>query len=156
MENARETVLPDGTIQGILEKNAAAGRVDGIFGKLGSAGGEMEKVSGKTLGKVDTAIDFPAGTDLILTLDQPLAANSIFAADGASANLTSSGGVCAKSAFRRTAARPKQNEKARGPAQLDRRRKFGSGSQRLQTGRLERSQEIRGEVGSGNGPGYGQ
>ena len=79
VENARETVLPDGTIQGILEKNVAAGRMDGILGKLGSAGGEMEKVSGKTFGKVDTAIDFPAGTDLILTLDQPLAANSIFA-----------------------------------------------------------------------------
>jgi hypothetical protein len=78
VENARETVLPDGTIQGILEKNAAAGRVDGLFGKLGSAGGEMEKVSGKTLGKVDTAIDFPAGTDLILTMDQPLAVVSIF------------------------------------------------------------------------------
>jgi hypothetical protein len=78
VENARETVLPDGTIQGILEKNAAAGRVDGIFDKLGSAGGEMEKVSGKTFGKVDTAIDFPAGTDLILTVDQPLAAVSIF------------------------------------------------------------------------------
>ncbi|HXW13332.1 MAG TPA: LssY C-terminal domain-containing protein, partial [Terriglobia bacterium] len=78
VENARETVLPDGTIQGILEKNAAAGRMDGILGKLGSAGGEMEKVSGKTFGKVDTAIDFPAGTDLILTLDQPLAADSIF------------------------------------------------------------------------------
>jgi hypothetical protein len=76
VENARETVLPDGTIQGILEKNAAAGRVDGIFDKLGSAGGEMTKVSGKTLGKVDTAIDYPAGTDLALALDQPLTVDS--------------------------------------------------------------------------------
>ncbi len=72
VENARETVLPDGTILGILEKDAAAGRVDGVFSKLGSAGGEMNKVSNKTLGKVDTAIEFPAGTDLILNLDQPL------------------------------------------------------------------------------------
>jgi hypothetical protein len=78
VENARETILPDGTIQGILEKNAAAGRVDGLFDKLGSAGGQMQKVSGKTLGKVDTAIDFPAGTDLVLTMDQPLAPVSIF------------------------------------------------------------------------------
>jgi hypothetical protein len=76
VENARETVLPDGTIQGILEKNAAAGRVDGIFDKLGSAGGQMTKVSSKTLGKVDTAIEYPAGTDLALTLDQPLTVDS--------------------------------------------------------------------------------
>ena len=76
VENARETVLQDGTIQGILEKNVAAGRVDGIFDKLGSAGGEMNKVSGKTFGVVDTAIDYPAGTDLTLTLDQPLTVDS--------------------------------------------------------------------------------
>ncbi len=72
IENAREKILPDGTVQGILEKDAAAGRVDNIFDKLGAAGDEMTKVSGKTLGKVDTAIEFPAGTDLVLTLDQPL------------------------------------------------------------------------------------
>ncbi len=72
VENAREEVLPDGTIQGILEKDAAAGRVDDIFSKLGSAGGEMTKASNKTFGKVDTAIEYPAGTDVILTLDEPL------------------------------------------------------------------------------------
>jgi hypothetical protein len=72
VENAREKILADGTIQGILEKDAAAGRVDGIFDKLGAAGDQMSKVSGKTLGKVDTAIEYPAGTDLALTLDQPV------------------------------------------------------------------------------------
>lgn len=72
VENARETVLPDGTIQGVLEKEVAAGRMDGMFDKLGSAGSEMEKMSGKALGKVDASIDLPAGTDLTLTLDQPL------------------------------------------------------------------------------------
>lgn len=76
VENARETVLQDGTIQGVLEKDAAVGRMDGLLDKLGSPGGEMEKMSGKTLGKVDTSIDFPAGTDLDLTLDQPLTVDS--------------------------------------------------------------------------------
>ena len=76
VENARETVLPDGTVQGVLEKDAAVGRMDGMLDKLGSAGSEMEKMSGKALGKVDTSIDFPVGTDLILTLDQPLAVDS--------------------------------------------------------------------------------
>ena len=76
VENARETVLQDGTIQGVLEKDAAVGRVDGLLDKLGSPGSEMEKVSGKALGKPDTSIDYPAGTDLALTLDQPLAIDS--------------------------------------------------------------------------------
>ena len=73
VENARETILPDGTIQGVLEKDAAVGRVDTMLDKLGSAGEKMEEMSGKAVGKVDTSIDFPVGTDLTLTLDQPLA-----------------------------------------------------------------------------------
>ena len=76
VENARETVLQDGTIQGVLAKDAPAGRMDGMLEKLGSPGSEMEKMSGKTLGKVDTSIDYPAGADLVLTLDQPLVVDS--------------------------------------------------------------------------------
>ena len=76
VENAREKVLPDGTIQGVLEKDAAEGFVDGIFSKLGSPGNEMDKLSGKTLGKIDTSVTYPAGTDLILALDQPLSVDS--------------------------------------------------------------------------------
>jgi hypothetical protein len=76
VENARETVLQDGTIQGVLGKDAAVGRMDDLFDKLGSPGSQMEKVSGKALGKADTSIEYPAGTDLILTLDQPLAIDS--------------------------------------------------------------------------------
>ena len=76
VENARETVLPDGTIQGVLEKDAPIGRVDGMLDRLGSTGTEMEKIGGKTFGKPDTAIDYPSGTDLDLTLDQPLAVGS--------------------------------------------------------------------------------
>jgi len=76
VENARETVLQDGTIQGILEKDAAVGRADGMLDKLGTPGSEMEKVSGKAVGKFDTTIDYPAGTDMALTLDQPLTVNS--------------------------------------------------------------------------------
>ena len=47
-----------------------------MLDKLGSPGSEMEKMSGKTFGKADTSIDYPAGTDLVLTLDQPLAVDS--------------------------------------------------------------------------------
>jgi uncharacterized protein YidB (DUF937 family) len=76
VENARETVLADGTIQGVLEKDEAVGRMDGLLDRLGSAGSEMEKMSNKTIGKADTSIDYAAGTDLVLTLDQPLAVDS--------------------------------------------------------------------------------
>jgi hypothetical protein len=76
VENARETVLSDGTIQGVLEKDAAVGRMDGLLDKLGSPGSEMEKVSGKAIGKPETSIDYPAGTDMTLTLDQALAVDS--------------------------------------------------------------------------------
>jgi hypothetical protein len=77
VENAREAVLADGTIQGVLEKDAAVGRVDGLFDKLGSPGSKMERLSGKALGKPDTAIDFLAGADMVLSLDQPLAVGSV-------------------------------------------------------------------------------
>jgi len=76
VENARETVLADGTIQGVLEKDAALGRMDGLLDKLGSPGNEMEVMSDKAVGKSDTAINYPAGTDLELTLDQPLTVDS--------------------------------------------------------------------------------
>ena len=76
VENARETVLPDGTIQGVLSKDAPVGRIDNLLDKMGSTGSEMEKLGGKTFGKADPSIDFPAGTDLVLTLDQPLAVDS--------------------------------------------------------------------------------
>jgi hypothetical protein len=76
VENARETVLADGTIQGVLEKDAAVGRMDGLLDKLGSPGSTMERMSGKTLGKPDTAIEYPVGTDFVLVLDQPLTVDS--------------------------------------------------------------------------------
>jgi hypothetical protein len=72
VENARETVLQDGTIQGVLAKDVPVGRMIGMLDKLGSPGSEIEKMSDKTFGKADTSIDYPAGVDLILVLDQPL------------------------------------------------------------------------------------
>jgi len=76
VENARETVLPDGTIQGILAKDAAVGRMDGLLDKIGSPGGDMERLSGKAFGRFDTSIDYPTGTDMVLTLDQHLTVDS--------------------------------------------------------------------------------
>ena len=89
VENAREKVLADGTIQGILAKEVAVGLMDNTLDKLGVAGEDVKKVSGKTVGEVDTSIDYPAGADLTLALDQPLAVDATSPA--AAANQISSG-----------------------------------------------------------------
>jgi len=76
VENARETVLQDGTIQGLLAKEIPVSLVEGTLDKMGSAGGEVEKISDNALGKWDPSIDYPAGTDMNLTLDSPLTVDS--------------------------------------------------------------------------------
>lgn len=76
VENARETVLTDGTIQGMLLSEIPMSRLEGALGKLAEnnpeIGGEIQKASKRNLGESDTSISFPAGTDLALGLDAPL------------------------------------------------------------------------------------
>jgi LssY C-terminus len=80
VENARETVLPDGTIQGVLASELPISMIEQAAEKIGSKTGvNVQKDSRKYLGKTDTAIDYPAGTDLDLTLDQPLQLGRVFA-----------------------------------------------------------------------------
>jgi len=71
IENARETVLEDGTIQGVLASELPLAHLEGALGKLGD-GGDLQKVAEKNLGKSDTSIEYPAGTDFEWVLDQPL------------------------------------------------------------------------------------
>lgn len=77
VENAREKVLPDGTIQGVVQNEAAVGRMDTLLDRLGSPGSEMERMSGKAFGKIDTSIDLPVGADLVLMVDQPVAIDGL-------------------------------------------------------------------------------
>jgi hypothetical protein len=76
VENARETILPDGTIQGLLASELPLTMIEGALDKLKKTnpdvGGEMQKAAEKNLGKSDTSIDYPAGTDFSLVLDKPL------------------------------------------------------------------------------------
>ena len=76
VENARETILPDGTIQGVLASELPLTMVEGALDKLKKTspgmGGEMQKAAEKNLGKSDTSIDYPAGTDFSLAFDKPL------------------------------------------------------------------------------------
>jgi hypothetical protein len=73
VENAREEVLQDGTIYGVLASELPVSRLEGAVGKLGGQGGEFSKLEEKALGKSDTSINYGAGTDLTLLLDKPLA-----------------------------------------------------------------------------------
>jgi LssY C-terminus len=76
VENSRETVQADGSIQGVLQSEVPVGYIQKAVEKVEqsnpSMGGQMQKAQDKALGKLNTGIDFPKNTDLILALDQPL------------------------------------------------------------------------------------
>ena len=88
IENSRETVLADGTIQGVLESELPISMIQQGIAKLGKRGGTsssgsqsgdyVQKQSEKVLGKSDTSINYAAGTDVRLVLDKPLALSRTF------------------------------------------------------------------------------
>lgn len=82
VENARETILADGTIQGVLASELPLTMLEDALDKLKKTqpdiGGEAKKTSEKNLGKADTSIEYPAGTDLTLVLDKPLPLAQVF------------------------------------------------------------------------------
>lgn len=82
VDNARETVLADGTIRGLLASEVPLSRLDGVLGKLGQSdpalGTQIEQAASRNLGKLDTSIALPVGTTIELVLDQPLAVSGVF------------------------------------------------------------------------------
>jgi hypothetical protein len=76
VENARETILPDGTVQGVLASELPLTMLEGALDKMKKSspgiGDEMQKAAEKNLGKSDTSINYPAGTDFAVALDKPL------------------------------------------------------------------------------------
>jgi len=82
VENARESVLPDGTIQGVLASELPLTMLDNALDRLKKSrpdvGAEAQKAGEQTLGKADTSIEFPAGTDLLVALREPLSLEGIF------------------------------------------------------------------------------
>ena len=83
VENARETVLKDGTIQGVVASDLGSTYVDNALGKLAqqlpSMSGAIESFEKKQIGTPDTAISYPAGTDMEVALDNPLPVRKFFA-----------------------------------------------------------------------------
>jgi hypothetical protein len=72
VDNAREEVLQDGTISGVLASELPLTNLEDAMGKLGGQGGELSELEQKAFGKSDTSINYGAGTDLTLVLDKPL------------------------------------------------------------------------------------
>jgi len=72
VDNARESVLQDGTIQGVLSSDLPVSHLEDAMGKLAGQDSELSKYEQKAFGKSDTSINYGAGTDLTLALDKPL------------------------------------------------------------------------------------
>jgi LssY-like putative type I secretion system component LssY len=82
IENARETVLPTGAIQGLLQSEVPVSLLQGALEKWKKAnpqlGQEAEKQQLKYLGKTSTAVEYEAGTDFDLSVEKPLALDDVF------------------------------------------------------------------------------
>jgi hypothetical protein len=83
VENARETVKADGTIQGVLASEVPLSLLDNAIGKLGKLSESVRKQEVKQFGKTNTSIELPAGTDLVLALDKPLEVSGTFSSSAA-------------------------------------------------------------------------
>lgn len=82
IENARETIEKDGTIQGVLPSSLGATYLNNAFDKLAkqypslsSALGSFEK---KQVGTPDASISYPANTDMQVALDKSLGVGKSF------------------------------------------------------------------------------
>ena len=85
VENARETVLGNGKIQGVLASELPASYVRGELAKISQSssaiGAEIGKLGDKELGQTDTSISYPAGTDIQVVLTAPLEIHRWFSPD---------------------------------------------------------------------------
>lgn len=73
VSNARESLLADGTITGVLESEAPASLLSGALQKLGQIDSSVsDEIQKQKIGQVNSAIEFPVGTDIQFTLTEPL------------------------------------------------------------------------------------
>ena len=75
VDNAREKVLANGAIQGILASELPVTLLNSAIAKIQKkrAGGQQNQQGGETwFGNPDTSINYPAGTEFSVVLDKPL------------------------------------------------------------------------------------
>lgn len=81
VDNAREKVLPDGAIQGLLPSELPVTLLNSAIEKMQKKTGgapSTQQGSGTFFGNPDTSINYPAGTEFSVVLDQPLEATGHF------------------------------------------------------------------------------
>lgn len=83
VENARESVLADGSILGVKSSQMGSTYVNDALGKLAAAlpslGSTIQDAQKKQIGSPAVDIVFPAGTDIEVTLDQALPLQKTYA-----------------------------------------------------------------------------
>ena len=83
VSNAREKLLADGTIVGVLESETAASLLSGPLQKLGQMDSTVNaQIQKQRIAQVNTAIEFPVGTDLQFTLTEPVRLKSVVPSSG--------------------------------------------------------------------------
>lgn len=81
VSNARETVLPNGTIQGVLASELPVTLLNSAIEKLQKRSGNRQQAqqAGETwFGSPDTSINYSAGTEFSVVLDKPLRVSGHF------------------------------------------------------------------------------
>lgn len=83
VSNARETLMADGTIVGVLQSETPASLLGGVLQKLGQIDTSVnDQIQKQKIGQVNTAIELPVGADLQFTLTDPLKLNRFVASTG--------------------------------------------------------------------------
>lgn len=82
IENARETILADGSIVGVKGNQLASSYLDSALGKLAqslpSLSTTIQTIQSQQVGSPDTAISYPVGADMQIVLDKPLQVNQTY------------------------------------------------------------------------------
>jgi hypothetical protein len=78
--NARESLLADGTIVGLLQTDTPAALLNGVLAKIGTQSPDLQKeIEKEKIGQVNTAIEYGQGTDLQFTLSEAVGVRQLFA-----------------------------------------------------------------------------
>ncbi|MGH9395509.1 MAG: LssY C-terminal domain-containing protein [Terriglobia bacterium] len=89
IENARESVLADGSIVGVKGDQLPSSYLDSALGKLAqslpSLSSTIQDIQNKQVGSPDTAISYPVGTDMQVALDKEFQGDKIYPAAAADA-----------------------------------------------------------------------
>ncbi|HXJ93352.1 MAG TPA: LssY C-terminal domain-containing protein [Terriglobia bacterium] len=80
--NARESLMADGTVVGVIESETPAVLLSGALAKLSKNSTIADEIQKQRIGQVNTAIEYPVGTDLQFTITEPLAVGKILASSG--------------------------------------------------------------------------